>query len=203
MSDLISEVEQDLKEENYYQTIKTYLPIFFIFCILVIIAFASFNYYKKKQQRVDEIETKAFYDYINSNDKNAKLNLRKTSHNLEALAKINKSFTSSESRISDLKEIIHNRKYDSLIKDYAKINLADELVHTKTFDNEIYDLLSSDDKSNLPWQNLSKLYKAIFLIKENKKTEAKKIILDILNKEDTPQEIIKWANQLNSQLDQE
>ncbi len=186
--DIFDEVRDDLKNENLVKLAKKYGKhlIFTFFAILVVVSYnvASKSLLQKKIEKAGESYFNAFDLIRNQKASEADLILSDISSSgpdgykeLALLAKARMSIEKGDSKAAiPALESLSKISKDKAIRDLADLSLIHINMENNTLDNNVAEKKFSDltDKND-PWYYFAMELKGLWLIKNNKIDEGKKI----------------------------
>ena len=192
MSDFFDEVEQDLKQENFYALIRKVLP-YFVAVVVIIIATVSFYVFNQNRtikimenagDKISLAEELLKEDKIKEAEDSLKNIIDTEDHNYGAVAAFKlASLLTKENKLEEAitiyKQISENKKINILLKDYASLlYLSHSYKKADSKKNIITELDKIIDEKTPFIVNAMEL-KASFLLDIGKIDQAR-IVLDAL-----------------------
>lgn len=197
--DLLDEVQEDLKEEQYGRAVKLITRAFLIVALLALIFTAGYAWKKNSDAKLENELSIAFASAISLIEQN-QLNealvyldkvIAHSSQQYAALAYLQKSSilmkqNKPEEAQKVLLEMSKNSNFDSAFGDLALIIfLGNQLQLSKEVDKQSIDMLKDLTKDGKPWQLSALQLKALYDLKQNKIEDAKITLNDIINSKDS------------------
>lgn len=200
INELKFDVFKDKVKGFLIKNIKTIVAVFLFISVVFL-----FNIFIKLYQnnKIEDYNNKIYFA-INSNNK---VNELEEIYNDKSTPRISKTFSGlklieehinnvdSYSKIIDIYvDILENEK-DVFFKNYAGLNLLLLKINEEILDEKyINELFSKLDNANNPLQDMILEQKAVFLIKQDKKNEAKTILNNLLRKNLDNKDFIERLN---------
>lgn len=195
MSDLLDEVQQDLQEERYGRLVAKITRIFVILAMLALIFTIIYSWKNNKNSKLQYELSASFSKALNAIEEN---NLNDSIPLLDqiivhqdqqyaALAALQKSailFKQNQHKEAQdlLLNISQNNKYDSALRDLAKITFLGNQLKTNNYeDTTTQELFSKLLKENNPWYLSALQLKALYELKDNNSKEAEITLNKIIN----------------------
>ena len=185
-NNFINELKYDiLKDKIKLFLFRNINKIIVLFILIFIIIFSTLFINLYKNNKLSKYNEKIYYA-LNGNNKIQDL---EKLYNDNSIPRISKTFagfslidlyTNDKNKEEILKEIYKNEK-DLFFKNYAGISILSMEINKNNYNKEyIESLIIELDKKDNPLINLFLEQKALYLVKENKKEEAKKIFINLL-----------------------
>jgi hypothetical protein len=186
MSDLLDEVQQDLQEERYGRLIAKVIRIFMILAILVLIFTIIYSWKNNKNSKLQYELSASFNKALNTieannfNDSIPLLDqiISHSDQQYAALASLQKSsILLKQNQYKEAQDLLlniaQNNKYDSALRDLAKITFLGNQLKTNSYDDaQTKELFSKLLKENNPWYLSALQLKALYELKDNNSKEA-------------------------------
>lgn len=197
MNDIILEVEEELRKERLNFFVKKIVPLLFLIAIIVILSSAGYVIYKnikinKQEQLGDELFQVLSSSSSEKNDSFQKL-FTKEKSNIAAISGLEIADKYIKDKKIDkaleiYKNVYGNKSYDQLYRDLAE-TMYIEYINEPQKRVEYNSRLEVLSRENQPWSYMAAELLAVRYIENNQFNEAKKILENILSKNDAPQNI--------------
>ena len=185
-NNFINELKYDvLKDKIKLFLFRNINKIIVIFILLFIVIFSSLFISLYRKNKLSEYNEKIYYA-LNGNNKITDL---EKIYNNKSTPRISKTFTgfslidlynNIENKENILKEIYKNEK-DLFFKNYAGISILSMEINKDNYNKEyIESLIKELENKKNPLIDLFLEQKALYLVKENKKEEARQIFTNLL-----------------------
>ena len=185
-NNFINELKYDvLKDKIKLFLFRNINKIIILSILILVFIFGSLFITLYKNNKLSNYNEKIYYA-LNGNNKIQDL---EKLYNDNSIPRISKTFagfslvdlySNIENKENILKEIYENEK-DLFFKNYAGISILSMEINKNNYNKEyIESLIIELDKKDNPLINLFLEQKALYLVKENKKEEAKKIFINLL-----------------------
>ena len=185
-NNFINELKYDvLKDKIKLFLFRNINKIIILSILILVFIFGSLFITLYKNNKLSNYNEKIYYT-LNGNNKIQDL---EKLYNDNSIPRISKTFagfslvdlySNIENKENILKEIYENEK-DLFFKNYAGISILSMEINKNNYNKEyIESLIIELDKKDNPLINLFLEQKALYLVKENKKEEAKKIFINLL-----------------------
>lgn len=186
MSDLLDEVQQDLQEERYGRLVVRVIRIFVILAMLTLIFTIIYSWKNNKNSKLQYELGSSFNKALNlieENNFNDSIPLldqiiAQQDQQYGALAALQKAaILFKQNQYNEAQDLLlnisQNSKYDSALRDLAKITfLGNQLKINNYNDTKTKELFSKLLKENNPWYLSALQLKALYELKDNQSKEA-------------------------------
>ena len=194
MTDLLDEVQEDLKEEQYSRVVSKLTRIFLILAVLALVFTSIYSWKESASNKLQQQLSISFNSAISSIEQNklddALLYLDQVilhSHQqYAALAYLQKSAVlikqnKYEEAQNTLLEMAKHKHFDLAFRELAQvIYLGNQLQMNQDLNQESSEILARLTKNNKPWQLSALQLKALYDLKQNRIDDAKITLNEII-----------------------
>jgi hypothetical protein len=206
MSDIFDEARLELEAIKRARLIRVFAYIFVAISFCAILSTIVYQWHRNKQEKEIFAISDEFFAVLNKPSNGM------PETNIEKLKKIAQKDNSSfaglsmlilakeyynkkqyEDFILNLQSVINNQSFELALRDYARVNLMNYFISHNML-NEASNLSSNTDIKLSPYKNLLKLNMSIMFVKQNKNSEAIKVLKDIIADPEAQENLVKDAS---------
>jgi len=211
--DFLSEVERELKDENFFKTVRKVFPYLLWLSALIIAAVTIYVIYEKNLKENLTKESIAFakgYDLLqNKHYEDAiktfeKITQAKNDYNYRALALLSNAVAlknqGKEVPNKLYEEIASNKKFDIVFRDFASLKIASNLIDIKDF-LKAEEVLKTLIEPSRPFYQMAKEQLAILFISKNDKEKAKAILKELAEDPKIQKDLAEHVKVLTANLE--
>ena len=182
MADIFDEIRRDMKDEKYERLIIQHGPKLLIAALVVVVVFASFNFYRSSQEEFSKEVGAEFYQAFENNNFDKYQDVIKSGHEgykfLSLLNKASMDYTRERysAAIKSLLQVSEDKSADKIYRQAADLIRAKIMIENNADYSQIITVLDGLTDKDSYFRDSALEVKGVYLAEIGKNEEAKKVL---------------------------